>query len=240
METQEPRSGMREASYATTDTINSRIKRYKILVISVAVVTLGSLIWSIIRMSWFPLLVLILNVPICGAFLISESLVLNRWQKKIFELWTNDLLDLSVYYDTMASIRMFPQNTLRSMLATLPEGKLADKSPKKIKESLAMTLKTINQCQIDRTVLNTIAITIILLSLVYALIIRSFIPLLSLLFIIVAPVAGLYLNSARLRKLKRKITNVQQHQENDIAKFNEIADKLDWRAIRSIKGKLIS
>ncbi|MDQ1327125.1 MAG: hypothetical protein QG641_405 [Candidatus Poribacteria bacterium] len=238
METQEPRSGMREALHTTTDTINSRIKRFKILVISVAIVTLGSLIWAIVWMSWFPLLVLILNKPICGAFFISEILILNRWQSQILELWISDLLNLDVYSDAMTKIRMFPQNTLRSMLATLPESNLADNTPANIKKSLAMTLQTINHCQTDRIVFNILAITFGLVSLICVLVIHSLIPLSGLLLIPVTFGIGRIIRSVRLRKWKRNIDNINQQQKMDITMFSEIANKLDWGVIQKKKEVL--
>jgi len=239
METQEPRSGMREALHATTDTINFRIKKFKILVISVSVITLGSLIWAIVWMSWFPLLVLILNIPICGAFFISETLILNRWQSQILELWISDLLNLGVYYDAMAKVRIFPQNTLHSMLATLPESNQEYNPPTNIKKSLAMTLQTINYCQTDRIVFNILAIIFGLASLICALIIHSLIPLSGLLLIPVTFGAVRIIFSVRLRKWKRNIDNINQQQKMNITMFSEIADKLDWGVIQKKKDKLL-
>ena len=121
MEEQESKSWMREAYEATTRTLNSRIKRYKILIISIGVAVLGSIIWAIVWRSWSPLLGFVIIIPLCGLFFSGDAMLVNKWQVQILDLWTHDELDIGLFIDTISQVKMFPKDTLQSMLRTLPE-----------------------------------------------------------------------------------------------------------------------
>ncbi len=235
MEEQESKSWMREAYEATTRTLNSRIKRYKILIISIGVAVLGSIIWAIVWRSWSPLLGFVIIIPLCGLFFSSDAMLINKWQVQILDLWIDDELDIGLFIDTISQVKMFPKDTLQSMLRTLPERTLADKTPKEVKESVKITLQTINHCQVDRIVFSTLTFSLVLGLMAFALLNWTWISLIGLPFAFIAFAMGKVFCFIRFQKWKRNI----QRRKPDITCFVEIADKLDWGTVHKRKQKFL-
>ena len=102
MEEQESKSWMRTAYEATAKTLNSRIKRYKILIISIGVAVLGSIIWAIVWNSWSPLLGFVITIPLCGLFFSGDVMLINRWQRVILDLWIDGELEIGLFIDTIS------------------------------------------------------------------------------------------------------------------------------------------
>lgn len=232
---EESKSWMREAFNLTTQMLNSRIRRYKTLIISIGVVVIASIIWTIAWKEWSPLLCLILPVPLCGIFFSNDAGLISRWQNQILNLWIHDELDIGLFIDTISQVRMFPKHTLQSMLATLPSREIASNQTIEMKEALLITLQTINRCQIERIVFITIAFSLGLAFIALALIHLSWNYLFGLFLIPVFIIIGKIFLYARLQNWKRNI----RHQNIDAEIFIKIADKLDWGTIHKNKEKFL-
>ncbi|HGJ65911.1 TPA: hypothetical protein ENS27_11055 [bacterium] len=228
---EESKSWMQEAYNATIRLFNTRIKRYKALIIGIAIVVFGSVIWAIVWKSWSPFLCLIIPISLCGIYLSSDLMLIYKWQNIVLNLWIYDELDIGLFIDTVSQVRMLPKETLQSLLKTLPERELAGKVPKEIKESIKMTIKIINQCQVDRIVFSTCAYSMGLGFLAFALLHQRWLMLFG--SILVVPVffigkASCYI---RLVILRRKIKQLRI----DLNLYMEFIDKLDYKFSQEIK-----
>ena len=224
---------IKEAIKLTTQTIDRRAASHRNLVITVVVIVLASIISAGIKMSWLPLLGISLLAPVCGFFFFWDTHTLNHWQKKIFEMWQKDNLDLNILTQAIATIPGLPQHTLQGMVNTLPT---ADNLPDSInippnyRPAVATTLNTITKYQKNLILNFTLACSLVIISLIYATIQRSWLPLISLIFIIPLFQAGKRFNLIKLRQLKKKIKK-EKEDNFDLNQFIKIADNLDWEPL---------
>jgi hypothetical protein len=231
------RQVIRQATDLTERTLRVRAKCYRGLVIGVGLVAFLSLIWPTIQWSWLPLLGFLLFLPLTGAFLYVDGLLINRWRHKLLELWADEQLDLDILCDVLCTVRAVPEQILQGMLSSLPTVKslkTTEKIPPASRGALAATIQTINGCQSDRTLIALIAYTTGLASLALAAILASWLPLLALLLVIPIFGLGLAINGLRLRRWRRKLSALRRDglPERD---FVELAARLSWRPISEKK-----
>jgi hypothetical protein len=233
MGTQESTPNIREVVRFTANTINARMSYFKKLIISIVVIILASATWSVIQISWQPLLGLVLLVPLCGIFLCLDTYLIGRWQHQILGMWTQGSLNLGIFFDTMAKIRTLPLHTLNGMLATIPtvdDLLIENDISLDIRNALLATLQIINHCQIDRIIFATIACALGLGSLAFAVILWSWFPLPGLLSVIATVIIGRWLSFFRFRRLMQQISTINL-QDADIKTFVNLAAQLEWGSI---------
>jgi len=227
----ESKSWMQEAYNATIRLFNTRMKRYKALIISIAIVVFGSVIWAIVWKSWSPFLCIIIPIPLCGIYLSSDLMLINKWQNILLNLWIYDELDIGLFIDTVSQVRMLPKETLQSLLKTLPEKELAGKASKEMKEAIKITIKIINQCQVDRIVSSTCACSIGLGFLAFALLHQRWLMLFGLALVVPVFFIGKASCYIRLVILRRKIMQLKIN----LSLLMEFMDKLDYKFNQEIK-----
>jgi len=227
-------SSFKEALNLTTQVIEVRVKWFRNLIICVVVVALASLILALIQFSWQPLLGLILLVPLCGSFLYLDSHLVNHWQERILQMWVQEDLDLTIFYNSMSTIRMFPQRMFQGMLKTLLINNQSIDSRnlnQEVKKSLVHTIQTISRCQNHKIVFFSFAYTFALISMALAGMLKSWLPLFGLLLFPLLLGISNWSNSLELQHLRRHFLEMNRQEKEKFKYFFEAASQLDWGSI---------
>ena len=227
MAASESTHGLKEAVSITTQAIDARAARFRNLVIVVVGVAIISMVWAVFRMSWQPLLALLILMPLCAAFLYLNIALVNHWQEQIVDMWVRKLLDLDIFSCTLKS--MFCP--LRNNQNALTSGQI----PPATRKALAMTLKTISRCQNDRTAFVAFAYILCCTFLALAGIRWSLPPLLGLLFVLPLIAAFKWTNDWRFQRLRKQIVGMKQDQGIELSNYVEVAAQLDWKSIPHMK-----
>jgi hypothetical protein len=244
MATSETKPGIKEAVGLTTQTIDCRAARYRNTVIALVTVTLITLVWAGIQLSWRPLVGFLLLIPLCGTLLYLDTRLVNRWQQQIMQMWIPGHVQLKTLFDVMLTIKTLPAGTLKSMLETLPTS--ADGTPESpitlsTREAISKTVDVITQCQGNRTLFVMLALSLCVAFLALAALQLSWLPLLGLVSILPVIWISKLLNSFQLKHWKKKIREMGEKKEFDIKSFLNIANQLNWEAISNLeKTKLLN
>lgn len=241
MTTTQPSPWINDAIKLTTRTIDVRASRFMYYVMSVVIVALISIIFAALLMSWRPLLGFLLLVPLCHAFLYLDNYLVYQWQQQILEQWSQDRLDLTLFVQAITTMPILPSRTLNGMLSLLPEAihATAPVAPG-TRTALAMTLQSISRCHNDRITCAALASTLGLVSLGFAALQWSAMPLCGLLCMPL--VLRLYRLTmvVRFRHWRRHILAVQHQQEFVLPSLVAIASQFDWYPVPDIqKEKLL-
>jgi hypothetical protein len=227
-------SPFREAMSFTTQAIEMRMKWFRNLIIGVVVVALSSLILAFIQFSFRPLWGLVLLVPLCGVFLYLDSRIVNLWQERILQMWVQGDLDLTIFYNSMSTIRMFPHRMFQGMLKTLLINNQSIDSRnlnQEVKKSLVHTIQTISRCQNNKIVFFSLAYTFALISMAMAEMLKSWLPLFGLLLVPLLLGMNNWSNSLKLRHLRRHFLEMNRQEKEKFKYFFEAASQLDWGSI---------
>lgn len=232
---------MKEALHLTTQTINDRLRWYRNLVIGFVGLSGVSIFLSITLKLWQPLLGFLFLIPLWGVFLSHDLHLVFKWQERILRMWIEGHLDLGIFYNSMKTIRMFPQRMYQSMLQTLPIPPILNYSLKKFDSNLrrivASILQTLNQCQRDRTILVSLCYFFTFFFLVLAILLKSTIFLLG---VFLGPLSlgfHFYLQTIRWRELKKYFLDIEKYKLEDSKDFIEALSQIDWRPISDKKRK---
>jgi hypothetical protein len=109
-----------EAVNATLRTIEKRTGLYRNLIVGVCLLSIGCIVFAVIRRNWMWLLGGGLLVPLTGAYLWLDTRLVGQWQACILTLWLHRGLGLEIYKRTMSSDPRVPSKTLEGMLSVLP------------------------------------------------------------------------------------------------------------------------
>jgi len=113
-------SAYRLAIVQTITTIDTRARYFRNLVVSVVVLTLGSMGWVAVTWTFLPLAGLLLLIPAGGLFFFLDAKLLNDWRSRLLDAWVRKEIELRGFCDAVSAIPTLPKETLQSMLATLP------------------------------------------------------------------------------------------------------------------------
>ncbi len=167
---------VKEAVNATLRTIERRANLYRNLIISVAVLSALSILMSVIFRSWLPLCGIVLIVPLTGGFLLLDSRQVRRWQADIMEMWRFRSLNLKEFEKMISGFRHVPAQSLDGMLSTLPKDSNQFKRDYASEEQKAISAERIDASghqQERRTLVGTVALTLMLSCLIAAAHFRS-------------------------------------------------------------------
>jgi hypothetical protein len=233
----------REAMDITLRTLSERLLWLSILGVAMGLVILLSLIGSVVYGIWTILWGILALFAMCALFICGDLTRLNRWEQNILNLWVQDRLDLDNFSKMISRIsrapRGFPlgisQALLGSMLSTLPtETKGFVRMTTDLRNLTALTMWTLNLCKLDRMALVTLAYSVALTSLAWAVTIWSCRPLVGCLPVPFLLDALPVLTGLRLRHWHQRIALLAQ-QRVDRRNFADVARKLDWGPIASWK-----
>jgi hypothetical protein len=218
----------------TTQTIDRRSKYYRNLIVTVTFVGLGTISLAVIVRSWLPLVGTLLLVPLCGLYLLIDGQLLNHWRNKLMLGWEKGDIDFNAFHQALMAISTLPQNTVKSMLATLPvSGDLVAEQgvSSSTRTAIAAIVYMIHTCRSDLIVLKTAAYTIAGGAVAIAAAFWMWQPLLGLLPLGLIGVLQKGIKTRRLKSAKATIVAVQQQPDFNLDKFREIIGKIDWPPI---------
>jgi hypothetical protein len=220
--------------------ITRRTKRFRNLVVVVAVCGLAVIITAAALFSWLPLWGLTMLIPLCAGYLYFDARLVNRWRQQVLAAWAGGRLKVEVFKTTVNSITTLPTQTVQGMLASLPDpprhGSAASLRPAE-KEALARTIATINSCQSDRTLLLTLATLVGLASAALASLIRHWLPLVGLVGVPLLLGVHPLLVEWRLRLLKKYLDPLAQSREFKLDNYRIIAEHLDWSGVAPFRRR---
>jgi hypothetical protein len=88
--------------------------------VAVSLASLVSILAAILARQGWPLLGLILSVPLTGGFLFLDSRRVSRWCEEIQRMCQSDGLDYALFEKTILGFRHLPTRSLHGMLAAFP------------------------------------------------------------------------------------------------------------------------
>lgn len=174
----------------------------------------------------------------------SNIPLVNQWQEEMLKRWIDGQLDLGVFYNAMANVRMFPQRMFQGMLKMLPIYPNPDASrnmSQDILRFLALILQTLNRCQNDRTIFTSVSFTLALLSVAMTIILKSWTPLLGLFLALLAIIVHIWFRTVRLKRLRNHFIEVKRNKNEEFNNFIQFAVYMDWGCIpKKKKVQLLS
>lgn len=168
----------------TKKTLQKRSLHYRNLVVIVSLLLFITPIAALISLSWQPLLAWLFIPLAYTLFLYSDQRQLSDWQLTLLTYWQQDKLKLQFLEQSLLHLPIFPENTIRSMLALLPQHKDSDSLENEARNALLSIQKQINHCHRIRNSMLIVSIIILLVSLLLSIALHSFLPLLLMIFII--------------------------------------------------------
>jgi Flp pilus assembly protein TadB len=115
-----------EALDLTFRTIEKRIKRYRLLLISVVIVTAISSLLAIFYHEWLFTIGWILLVPLIGGFFYFDSRTVRRWRREIVQMRNVRNLDLDFFLKTIGELHRISPPMLKGMLSTIESNQQED------------------------------------------------------------------------------------------------------------------
>ena len=103
----------------TKKTIEKRAFYYRNLVISVILLFIFSIVSAFIFRSFYPLVLIILIIPLCAFFIYWDNFLVYTWSNDIKNFVIQKRIDLNTFKQTMLSIKSVPQITFMGMLSTI-------------------------------------------------------------------------------------------------------------------------
>lgn len=185
-------SAYRTAIDETTGAIDLRARYFRNLIVTV--VSIGALVVVAAfvagaRALWGWLLF----VPACGVFFYIDARVLNRWRRTTLAAWIPREIDLEVLRKTLQAKAAIPKGTLEGMLSTMPQvGDLVAEQQlaTPTRRAIAAASLAAHEGRASALLLQAIASGIAVGSVLAALWMRTYAPLLGLLPAAIVPGAG--------------------------------------------------
>ncbi len=213
----------------TTGTIDQRAKYFRNLIIVVVAIIFLSIIWAAFIRSDAPLAGFLLLLPTCGFFFVLDSKLLDDWQSRLLEAWVKKDIDFRALYEALNAIPKLPKETLRSMLATLPSaGDLPaeQRISSSTREAVAAAVTDIHACQSDTVALKAAATAIVSTSVILAMALRMWQPLLGNLAVFVLPILKAWLNRKRMGEVKKRTLAARAKPDFSNEKYEQLVKSL--------------
>lgn len=152
-----------QAIALTRELLNRRSRRYRDLVIAVAVVGLAVPIAVLVVGEWRILLAWLLTIPMVGFFLVLDAWAVASWRSRLLDGWVAGTIDLDALVEGFTSIKMLPARTIASLIAGLPTRARLECFPDPkplIREALATMVRAIDRLLLNRLIASVAALTI--------------------------------------------------------------------------------
>jgi hypothetical protein len=115
-------STYRIAILQTITTIDSRARYFRNLVVTVVVLTLGSIGWAAVTWTFSPLAGLLLIFPACGVFFFLVAKLLSDWRSQLFDAWLKKDIEFRDFCEAVSAIREDRQRDLSTKDLTVRRG----------------------------------------------------------------------------------------------------------------------
>lgn len=229
-----PVLGYPEALELTARTIRLRARRYRILAVGIAAISIASIGWAAFAGRWWPLLCLLFVFPACAIFFHADETLVSRWRHPIVDWWAEGRLDLKAFRSALEGVPSIPANTLTGMLQTIPNlDEDGGQRSLATRRALALTVRSVHACAADRRVITTLAPLGAAGFAMWALLQASLRPLVGLAAVALVFVVAKVLASRRLRRWRSRL-HALQRDGLDLAQFAVAARQIDWRGVSSV------
>ena len=222
-------SAYRTAIDRTTKIIDTRARYLRNLIVIVVALTLISIIGAAVARGFFPLTGLLLLLPACGFFFVLDANLLANWQSNLLEAWVKKEIDLRALCEALNAVPKLPKETLRSMLATLPSaGDLLGEQriSSSTREAVAAAVADIHARQSDTVALKAAAAAIVSASVIFAMALRMWEPLLGNLAVFLLPILRAWLNRKRLGEVKKSLLAARAKPDFSNEKYAQLVKSL--------------
>ena len=223
-------SAYRIAIDLTTQTIDKRAKYYRNLVVAVVLTSLASIGWALVSWSLSPLSGLFLLFPICVLFFFIDAKLLNQWRSQLFQSWIKKDIDFCGLCHAVNAIPILPKDTLQGMLATLPiAGNIIAEQAisSSTREAIAASIAVDHVNQADAIAFKVTGFAMVVGSLILALTLRIWQPLLGITVISILPLLQKWTRGWRLRKSSEKVLIAQQKPDFNQGKYAQFVAELN-------------
>jgi hypothetical protein len=222
-------SPYRVAIDRTTNTIDTRARYFRNLIVIVVTLTLVSIIGAAVARRFFPLTGLLLLLPTCGFFFVLDSKLLGNWRSRLLEAWAKKDIDFRALYEALNAVPKLPKETLRSMLATLPSaGDLPaeQRISSSTREAVAAAVADIHARQSDTVVLKAAFTAIVSTSVIVAMALRIWEPLLGNVAVFVLPISKAWLNRKRMGEVRKRMLAARAKPDFNNEKYGQLVKSL--------------
>jgi hypothetical protein len=227
-------SAYRIAILQTITTIDNRACYFRNLVVAVVVLTLAFIGWAAVTGTFSPLAGLLLLLPAYGVFFFLDAKLLNDWRAQLLDAWVRKEIEFRAFCDAVSAIPTLPKDMLHSMLTTLPSaGDLPAEqgSSSSTREAAAALTTTMHACESDAMALKATGLAISSGSLIIAVILWMWQPILGITVLALVPLLRNWLRSRRLRALGKRTAATRAKPDFSDAKYGELVAKLPWDSI---------
>jgi hypothetical protein len=222
-------SAYRSAIDRTTDTIDRRARYFRNLIVIVVSVALVSIVSAVIARAFWPLACSLLLLPICGFFFVLDSKLLDHWRSHLLETWVKKDIDFRALCGALNAVPKLPRETVRSMLATLPSAGdlLAEQRiSSSTREAVAVAVTGIHGRQSNTVALKASAAAIVSTSVIVAMALRMWEPLLGNLVVLLLPIFGAWLKRRRMDVTKKRTLAARAKPDFSKEKYGQLVKSL--------------
>jgi hypothetical protein len=222
----------------TVATINRRARYFRNLIVTVVAIALASLAWAAFARSLSPLCGLLLLVPTCGLFFVLDARLLDHWRSRLLESWVKKDIDFTALFGAVNAIPKLPQDTLRTMLGTLPKaGDLVSEQAvsSSTREGIAAVVAALNRCQSDLVAWKAAASAVVAMSVVIAVGRRAWSPLLGGLSVIWLPFLGKWFERRRIAVCRRRVLAARSAPDFGSEKYRQLLASLPEHSILKLE-----
>jgi len=222
----------------TKNTISKRAKNYRSLVIIVVIIGLGSVIWLLISLSLTSLSNLLLLIPACGLFFLLDTKLLNKWRSNILDTWSTGEIDLFAFNEAVKAIPNLPKNSATAMLSSLPISinMIEEHNISTVTRSMmANTINTSYKLYIQKLIIKLAGISIVVISILLAVFLSSWLPLISLIAVLPLKYLSKQLNASKLAEHKTLYQNNKKETAFDENGFQNLLNYVNWGHISQLE-----
>jgi hypothetical protein len=233
-------SAYRLAVLHTITTIDTRARYFRNFVVSVVVLTVGSLGGGAVTWTFSPLAGLLLLLPAGGLFFFLDAKLLNDWRSRLLDAWVKKDIEFRVFCEAVSAIPTLPKETLQSMLATLPSAgdlSVEQQISSTIREMTAAATTMMHACEFDAMALKATGFAIATGSLITAGILGMWQPTLGITMLALFPFMRKWLRRRRLRALGERIAALRAKPDFSNATYGELVATLPWQPISPVEKR---
>ena len=227
-------SAYKVAIEQTTRAIDKRATYYRNLIVAVVFISLISAVWAVFAWAIAPLAGFFLLLPVCGFYFFLDGKLLNDWRSQLFASWVRKDMDFCALCHAVGAIPALPQNTLQSMLVTLPapEDVASEQGlSSSTRDAIAAVVTAIHACRSDAIALKMAGYAIVGGSLLSAVTLWAWQPLLGTIAAVALPWLRKPVQRWRLRRLRERTLSAQRQLDFDHKQCVEFVAWLPWEPI---------
>ena len=231
-------SAYRIAILQTITTIDNRACYFRNLVVAVVVLTLAFIGWAAVTGTFSPLVGLLLLLPAYGVFFFLDAKLLNDWRSQLFDAWLRKDIEFRDFCEAASAIPMLPKDTLQRMLTTLPlTGDLPAEQRifSSTREATAALATAMHIRESDIMTLKATAFAIATGSLIIAVILWMWQPILGIMVLALFPFMRKRLRSRRSRALEKRTVAARAKPEFSNARYDELVANLPWHLLSAVE-----